>query len=737
LVIDTSGEPACTVSSGALVARFKLGAGSVYLAGGYAVTVTGTPGGDTPATAPIFTVVPQIVLSPNNGPAGVLVSIAGSGFDPTGAPGCAVSSTNPVGLDAAPGMVCVLSGVDGTVSGSFTVDVAPAAPNGNYTVTIAGTAAGVDEASALFSKTASLALFPASGRAGTSVVIQGSGFNAGDVGCVIIAYPSNLISNPVCTIALGTVQGSFTVATGASGAYTVKVIGTTGDFGLAAFTVPTAPTLVLNPFSGEVGTTVTAKGSYYQGTICTLSAGPGPALFASQACSIAAGNLTGSFVVASTAAPGTVYTITAQTNAGAGDSGTATFAVTAGPTTTLALTPTLGPVGTVVSGKATGFPTDAICVLASAPYGLFFSSSCTVAGGNVTVGFTVSSGATAGSYTIVVLGNTGRSASATFIVAATPLFSISVNPSSLVLSPGGTGTAIVTVLSTGGFNSPVTLVASLPAGVTGGFSPNPVTPPAGSTITSTLSIGASSGVASSTTAITITGTSGGLTATASFTLVIQVIVTTTTQPTTTATLSTATETSPWTPPKCVIATATFGSEASPAVQFLRNFRDRLVLSTTAGSAFMQVFNAWYYSFSPSVAEFIASNDPIRAPIRVFLYPLLGVLGISTFAYSLFSATPEFAIVMAGLVASSLIGLVYLTLPVLVGMRSLLKRRSIAGISIARISMASLAMALLLIAVGEFAQSFVLLAVGSSALVLTCIIVVPTLAARVILRTNTK
>ena len=162
-----------------------------------------------------------------------------------------------------------------------------------------------------------------------------------------------------------------------------------------------------------------------------------------------------------------------------------------------------------------------------------------------------------------------------------------------------------------------------------------------------------------------------------------------------------------------------------------------MLKTTAGSAFMQVFNAWYYSFSPYVAQFIADHDPIRAPMRVLLYPLLGVLGISTYAYSLFNATPEFAIVVAGLVASSLIGLVYLTVPALVGVRALRKRRAISIISIARIAMASLATALILLAVGEFAQSFVLLAVGSSVLVLTCIIAVPTLAALRILRTNTK
>ena len=158
-----------------------------------------------------------------------------------------------------------------------------------------------------------------------------------------------------------------------------------------------------------------------------------------------------------------------------------------------------------------------------------------------------------------------------------------------------------------------------------------------------------------------------------------------------------------------------------------------MLKTTAGSAFMQVFNAWYYSFSPSVAQFIASNDPIRAPIRLILYPLLGVLGLSSLVYSLFSGAPEFGVVMAGLVASSLIGLVYLTLPALAGFSAFSRRRKIRVTSIAKASLALLAVALALLAIGEVAGSFLLLAAASSAVVLTCIIAVPTIAALAMLR----
>jgi vacuolar-type H+-ATPase subunit I/STV1 len=148
---------------------------------------------------------------------------------------------------------------------------------------------------------------------------------------------------------------------------------------------------------------------------------------------------------------------------------------------------------------------------------------------------------------------------------------------------------------------------------------------------------------------------------------------------------------------------------------------------------MEVFNAWYYSFSPSVASFIVANDPIRAPIRAILYPLLGVLGITTLTYSLFSSSPEFAVVIAGLIASSLIGLVYLTLPALVGFNALARRRKIGITSIAKASLTLLAVALALLAVGELAGSFILLAVASSMIVLVCVVTVPSVAALAILR----
>lgn len=109
---------------------------------------------------------------------------------------------------------------------------------------------------------------------------------------------------------------------------------------------------------------------------------------------------------------------------------------------------------------------------------------------------------------------------------------------------------------------------------------------------------------------------------------------------------------------CIIATATYGSELSPEVQFLRDFRDNTVLSTYAGSNFMTVFNGFYYSFSPTVASVISVNDPLRGIMKVLLYPLIGILHLSSAVFSLFSFDPELGVVTAGLVASSLIAAVY-------------------------------------------------------------------------------
>lgn len=110
------------------------------------------------------------------------------------------------------------------------------------------------------------------------------------------------------------------------------------------------------------------------------------------------------------------------------------------------------------------------------------------------------------------------------------------------------------------------------------------------------------------------------------------------------------------PSGCLIATAAFGSELTPQVQFLRNFRDNHILSTAAGSSFMNVFNSWYYSFSPSVADYERGQPWLQQTVKTAIYPLLGILSVSEKAYS--SIPGEYGAVTAGIIASSMIGAVY-------------------------------------------------------------------------------
>jgi len=73
---------------------------------------------------------------------------------------------------------------------------------------------------------------------------------------------------------------------------------------------------------------------------------------------------------------------------------------------------------------------------------------------------------------------------------------------------------------------------------------------------------------------------------------------------------------------CLIATAAFGSEMAPQVQFLRELRDNTVLQTQSGTSFMTGFNQFYYSFSPAVADLERENPIFKEAVKLTLTPLL-------------------------------------------------------------------------------------------------------------------
>ena len=86
------------------------------------------------------------------------------------------------------------------------------------------------------------------------------------------------------------------------------------------------------------------------------------------------------------------------------------------------------------------------------------------------------------------------------------------------------------------------------------------------------------------------------------------------------------------PPKdngggCLIATAAYGSELAPQVQQLRELRDNKILQTESGKSFMTSFNEFYYSFSPTIADYERENPLFKESMKVALTPMLTSLSV--------------------------------------------------------------------------------------------------------------
>ena len=78
---------------------------------------------------------------------------------------------------------------------------------------------------------------------------------------------------------------------------------------------------------------------------------------------------------------------------------------------------------------------------------------------------------------------------------------------------------------------------------------------------------------------------------------------------------------------CLIATATYDSELAPQVQQLRELRDNSLLQTASGTSFMVSFNEFYYSFSPTIADWERENPVFKEAVKIAITPLISSLSI--------------------------------------------------------------------------------------------------------------
>ncbi len=338
-----------------------------------------------------------------------------------------------------------------------------------------------------------------------------------------------------------------------------------------------------------------------------------------------------------------------------------------------------------------------------------------------TLNVSVAPDAIPGTYNITVTGSSpgvsSKSSQVTITISTlnAPDFSVYVLPATLSVTQNSSGTATIQVVSINSFTDTVNLaLQNVPTGVTYSITNPAIAPFSGGYVYTKLTIQTSNSTSPGLYSLTLTASSASKTHTTP--LGLDVI-------NKTSSIG-----------KCIIATATYGSELAPEVQFLRGFRDNLVLSTVAGTEFMKVFNTWYYSFSPKVASWIVQTPSVRDPIKVLLLPLLGILHLSEISYTNLAFAPEVAVTIAGLIASLLIGIIYLGPVLAVASRRAGQKRCKRLLTWTALV---LVFSILLLTVGLLTYMSTLIMITSSILVLSTIILgslfVPLLALKILNR----
>ena len=109
---------------------------------------------------------------------------------------------------------------------------------------------------------------------------------------------------------------------------------------------------------------------------------------------------------------------------------------------------------------------------------------------------------------------------------------------------------------------------------------------------------------------------------------------------------------------CLIATAAYGTELAPQVQFLREIRDTTLLSTASGASFMTGFNQVYYSFSPAIADLERENPMFRDMVRAAITPAMYTLNIMTLA----DPGSDASVLVFGILSIGAIGGIYVAGP---------------------------------------------------------------------------
>jgi hypothetical protein len=278
-----------------------------------------------------------LTLSPTSGPAGTVVTIAGSGF--------AASET---GITITFDGTVVKSGISanglGAWSGTFTV---PSSAAGSHAIGAYGSTTSASSITEVtFTVSAGLTLSRASGPSGTSVTVTGSGFGASETG-ITITYDGTTVSSAISADYLGNWSSTFTIPASATGSHTIGASGpSSGSVSGLPFMV--SPAVTISRPSGPPGTSVTVTGSGFGASESDISITYDGTPVTSAISASSSGSWSGTFTVpASASGSHTIKAFGSVTQASG--VGGVSFKVTP----TISISPASGYVG--ATAKITGF----------------------------------------------------------------------------------------------------------------------------------------------------------------------------------------------------------------------------------------------------------------------------------------------------------------------------------------------------------------------------------------------
>ena len=323
-------------------------------------------------------------------------------------------------------------------------------------------------------------------------------------------YFTMLVQNAFPTVPASTAPSFSVASTGvsveqgqtATDSVTISAInGFSGAVTLSASGLPTGVTASFSPsmVTGSAGSTLTltAAGNATVGsatvTITGSSTGTGSTGAQSHSTTI---------TVTVIAKPDFTMSVTpASVSVAAGATSTATVAIgfVGGLTGSVAVQASGLP-----AGVQANFSPNSVNANGSITVSFFAQPGTANETGNVTITGTNGQGTTAITHTVTIPVTVGTGGGNT----GNPSFTLAPSAATLSVAAGSSATDTITVTDAGGFTGAVTLAASgAPTGVTTSFSTNPTT---GSSV---LTVSAASTAAAGTFTLTITGTSGTLTAT--------------------------------------------------------------------------------------------------------------------------------------------------------------------------------------------------------------------------------